>query len=360
MPSQKEVRWSQLKVGLLVSLAAVLLVVLVIIMTSGTGGPFSRHIRLRAYFQNAEGLEVGAPVMLDGVTVGSVTRMRVVGDPQRRLDPVEVVMEIGGRYAEGIRRDTKASFTTIGVLGDTIVDLNGQTAEGPVAKDGDELPVQATNNLTDVIKGSQDTLAQLNSVLAKTNAMIDDIAHGKGSVGRLVTSDDLYRTTYATMRSLQTLTANLNEGKGTAGKLMVDDTLYNRLDDAAQHLQRVSAAIDSGQGSVGMMVKDPALYKNLSEAVQHANSLLGDMDAGKGAMGMVVKDPQFAKQLMDALTQVDALADKVNGGQGSLGKLANDPALYTNANQMLENTNELVKAIRSNPKKYLVIHMKVF
>jgi phospholipid/cholesterol/gamma-HCH transport system substrate-binding protein len=360
MPSQKEVRWSQLKVGLLVSVAVVLLVVVVFLMTSDTGGLFARHERLRAYFENADGLEVGAPVSLEGVTVGSVVKIRVDGNPQRKLEPVEVTMEITNKYASGIRRDTRASLTTVGVLGDTVVDLDSKESTGAAATDGDELPVQETSNLTDVIKGSQDTLAQLNAVLAKTSTMIDDISHGKGSVGRLVTSDDMYRKTYATMNNLQTLTQNLNDGKGTAGKLLVDDTLYNRLNDAAGHLQKLTTEIDSGQGTAGMLIRDPKLYQNLSDAVGHMNSLLADVDAGKGALGLAAKNPDFAKQLMDALTQVDALAQKVNGGKGTLGKLANDEGVYTNLNQLLANSNDLVKAVRSDPKRYLSIKMKVF
>ena len=38
MPSQKEVRWSQLKVGLLVSIASMALIALVFLMTGSVGG----------------------------------------------------------------------------------------------------------------------------------------------------------------------------------------------------------------------------------------------------------------------------------------------------------------------------------
>jgi phospholipid/cholesterol/gamma-HCH transport system substrate-binding protein len=37
-----------------------------------------------------------------------------------------------------------------------------------------------------------------------------------------------------------------------------------------------------------------------------------------------------------------------------------DPALFNNANQMLVESRELVKAVRENPKKYLTIQLKVF
>ncbi len=42
-------------------------------MTGSVGGLFTPKITVRSYFENAAGLEVGAPVSLEGVTVGTVT-----------------------------------------------------------------------------------------------------------------------------------------------------------------------------------------------------------------------------------------------------------------------------------------------
>src|ERR1700733_5217948 len=123
MPSQKEVRWSQLKVGLLVTTAGIALIALVFLMTGSVGGLFTPKIKVRTYFENAAGLQVGAPVSLEGVTVGTVTKIRIVSSPDRRLTPVEVTMKISGRrVAESLHSDSKASLSTIGVLGDTVVD----------------------------------------------------------------------------------------------------------------------------------------------------------------------------------------------------------------------------------------------
>ncbi len=47
---------------------------------TGTTGLFTRKIILRAYVDNAGGLRVGAPVRLEGVDIGNVTRIRVVRD----------------------------------------------------------------------------------------------------------------------------------------------------------------------------------------------------------------------------------------------------------------------------------------
>ncbi len=93
MPSRKEIQWSQLKVGALVLAAMAVLVVLIFLMSGSSGGLFARKLVLRSYFANAAGLKNGAPVTLEGVTIGNVIRIRVVSD--RNPTPVEVTMRVG-------------------------------------------------------------------------------------------------------------------------------------------------------------------------------------------------------------------------------------------------------------------------
>jgi len=53
------------------------LIFLIFLMSGSAGGLFARKLTLRSYFENAAGLKSGAPVMLEGVTIGSVIRIRV-------------------------------------------------------------------------------------------------------------------------------------------------------------------------------------------------------------------------------------------------------------------------------------------
>ncbi len=81
MPSQQEVRWSQLKVGVIVLVAAVVLVTLLFLMTSSSGlGIFSHKITVTTYFENSAGLKEGAAVKLQGVTIGTVKSIVVTND----------------------------------------------------------------------------------------------------------------------------------------------------------------------------------------------------------------------------------------------------------------------------------------
>ena len=361
MPSQQEVRWSQLKVGVIVLIAAIVLVTLLFLMTSSSGlGLFSHKIVVTTYFENSAGLKEGAAVNLQGVTIGTVKAIVITSAQDRKLTPVLVTMKLDTKYGKDLRKDSKASLSTVGVLGDTVVDINSQYAVGPSLENGDEVKTLETPNLQDVVKASQGTIESLNVILAKMNTIVDNLQSGKGSVGQLINNPDLYNKANATVDELHKLAQNLNSGKGSVGKLMNDDSMYNRLNSAVGRLDSLMASIQSGHGTAGKLVTDETLYNNLNSTLANANQLLSDANAGKGALGLLAKDPQFRQQLQDTLTQVNGLVTGIDQGRGTLGKLATDDQAYTNLNKLLTESTTLVTTIRQDPKKYLTIHLKIF
>jgi phospholipid/cholesterol/gamma-HCH transport system substrate-binding protein len=361
MPSQQEVRWSQLKVGVIVLISTVVLVTLLFLMTSSSGlGIFSHKLTVTTYFENSAGLKTGAAVNLEGVTIGTVKTVTIDNSPARKLTPVKVVMKLNDKFANNLKTDSKASLSTVGVLGDTVIDINSQFAVGPPLRDGEELKTLETPSLTDVVKASQGTIESLNVILAKMNVIVDNLQSGKGSVGQLINNPELYNKANNTVDELLTLEKGLNNGRGSIGKLMTDDTMYNRLNGAAGKLEDIANALNAGKGTAGMLLKDDSMYKNLNSTLLHANSILAQADAGKGGLGLMLKDPKFRQDLSNTLTQVNTLVSGLNEGRGTLGKLATDDTAYTNVNKLLTASTDLVTTIRRDPKKYLTIHLKIF
>ena len=358
MPSQQQVQWSQLKVGVLVIVALSALAALVFLMSGSTGGFWSGKLTVRSYFENSAGLKVGAPVNLEGVTIGTVKYVRIV--PERKLTPVEVTMKISKKFQDAVRQDSKSSLETIGVLGDTVVNIDSKFATGGPIQNGSELRTTETPNLTDVIKSSQGTIEQLNTILAKVDNLVDALNSGKGSIGQLINDPTLYNKAVLTVNQIQALVDSVSNGKGSIGKLVADDTLYNRLDSTVAHLQHISSELDEGHGTAGKLLKDETLYNNLKQSTDSLNQLLAGINQGKGAIGMMAKDPQFAKKFDDTVTRLDSVLSRVDNGEGTIGQLLKNPALYNHSDEMIQNTSNLVTAIRQNPKKYLTIHFKIF
>ncbi len=361
MPSQQEVRWSQLKVGILVLVSLALLVIFLFLLTSASGVTvFEKRLSARAYFANSEGIKVGAPVDLEGVPVGEVSHVRLAEDPARRATPVELTLKLNPRFANRFHTDTLAALSTTGVIGDTVVELDSEAASGPALGDGQELKTVEIPSLSTFMRSGQGTLNQLNVTVAKLNGVIDGLAQGRGTAGQVLANPALYNEANATLAQLHRLTAGLNSGRGSAGKLLTDDTLYNRLDDAAARLDTLTQNLNAGKGTAGKLLTDDTLYNNLNQTLARTNGLLAQVDAGKGSIGLLFKDQATANKLNDTVTQLDTMLNGINSGKGTVGQLVTNKEAYDNLNTLLKNASELATMLRTDPKKYLTIHMKVF
>jgi len=92
----------------------------------------------------------------------------------------------------------------------------------------------------------------------------------------------------------------------------------------------------------------------------NVKQLTDDVNAGKGPLGALAKDQELAAKLKNTMSKLSDLMDRLNSGQGSIGKLLQDESVYNHTDELLQETRELIKAVRQNPKKYLTIHLKLF
>jgi len=359
VPSQKQLKWSELKVGLTVLAASITLAILILLM-SGTGGIFTRKILLKSYFDNAGGLRVGAPVRLQGVDVGNVTRIQVVSDPAKRLTPVEVTMKVSTRFHESLRKDSVTTLSTAGVLGETYIDINSAQARGPKVQPGDVLATRESPQIEDVVRASQSTLQNLDALEKRVDRILAFVESGQGSLGKVIYDPSLYNQLNTTVVQFQGLVKDVTAGNGTLGKLLVDDELYRKANDTIDKLNAIIDDLNAGKGTAGKFLKDPTLYNTANETVANVKKLTDDVNAGKGALGVLARDQAFASKLQNTMSKVSDLSDRLNSGEGTIGKLLQDPSVYNNVDQLLVETRDLIKAIRQNPKKYLTIHLKLF
>jgi phospholipid/cholesterol/gamma-HCH transport system substrate-binding protein len=325
---------------------------------SGTTGFLVPKIMLRAYFDNASGLRVGAPVRLQGVDIGNVTAIRVV--PHRPQDPVEITLRVSTKYNFDLRKDSEATLATAGVLGETFVDIDSTRAKGAPAQNGDVLKSLDKPDIQDVVRSTQSTLENMDVLLKRADRIVAAVESGEGTIGKLIYDQGLYKRLNATVNEFQQIVSQVGEGKGSIGKLIASDELYNKANASIDKLNRIVDEINQGQGTVGKLMKDPSLYNNANQTIGKANKLMDDINAGKGALGKLTRDEEFARKIDTTVTKLSDLATRLEAGEGSAGKLFRDPSLYNNADQMVLETRGLIKAIRENPKKYLTIHFRIF
>jgi phospholipid/cholesterol/gamma-HCH transport system substrate-binding protein len=324
VPSRKEIQWSQLKVGALVLVGVAILIALIFLMSGSTGGLFAKKLILRSYFQNASGLKNGAPVTLEGVTIGNVRHIRIV--PSRNPTPVEVTLQVGAEAAYALHTDSTTSIQSAGVLGDSYIDINSESAHGPQPTQNAELRARNVPSIQAVVDTSQQALAKATEVMTNLNTLLDTMNSKRGTMGMFLNDPGFYKKVTAVANNMETITRQISEGHGTLGKLMTDEAMYNKL----------------------------------NATVVNTNKLVEGINNGKGAIGKLTQDPAFAQKLDDTITNLDAIVKGLNEGKGTLGQLMVNRSAYDHADQAMDQAQQLLKGIRQNPKKYLSIKLHIF
>jgi phospholipid/cholesterol/gamma-HCH transport system substrate-binding protein len=346
-------------VGITVIVAAITLAVLIFLL-SGEAGMFASKISLVSYFDNTEGLKVGAPVALMGVTIGNVKDITVV--PGRPLDPVKITMKVNTKYQFLLRKDTTATIETAGVLGESFIDLDSRTAKGEQVKDGDVLKSANQPGLQEVVRASQSTLGNMDVLVKRLDRIVAEVENGPGTLHDIISDPTLINRANAILAQVQALINDVNGGKGTIGELLKDNTMARKLNASLDKLNAIIDDINAGKGSAGAFLKDRALYDNANQMAAKGNKLIDDINNGKGLIGKLAKDEVFAKKLDDTIDRLSQIADRLNDTShpGSAGLFIQNPAVYNNTDQLLLETRGLIKAMREDPKKYLTIHLKIF
>src|SRR6266496_2761530 len=238
---------------------ASLTLALLLFLMSGTTGLFIPRITVKAYFDNAEGLRVGAPVRLSGVDIGNVTKIGIVNTPDKQLTPVEVTMKISTKYHSAMRRDSVVSLETAGVLGETYIDIDSAQAVGGQLQDGDTLPTQVHPDFNQVVRASQSTLQNMDALLKRADRILAFAESGKGSLGKLIYDPTLYNKFSATVADFQQIVHEVGNGEGSLGRLISRNDAYDKFIATLDKMNAVVDDLQQGKGTAGKFLKDPAL-----------------------------------------------------------------------------------------------------
>lgn len=277
----------------LLSLGALAITVLSL---SSQQGIFTDRYRLLAHYDDVRGLIPNAPVWLAGTAVGRVESVTLATRADG-LPSVQVLLQVDRAVQDRIRDDSVASIGTIGLLGDTNVQISLGTEKGHPLGDMDEIATLNPTDINAVIDRGGLALDKFASLASNLNDIVEEFEVGEGgprlakSVGAVsdlieeVTEGEglLHSLIYdqyegsgveSIERSLVTLEGILNEvanGDGVLHTLIYDkptdqDLVLEAL-AAGARLNSILSKIDRGEGTFGLLLNDPTLYEDLKMLV---------------------------------------------------------------------------------------------
>jgi phospholipid/cholesterol/gamma-HCH transport system substrate-binding protein len=357
MPAAAKVRWAQLRVGVMAIVALTIIAVLIWLLTSEK--PFWEHFAtIYTYMRDSAALGSGSPVRLNGILVGSVRKVELTGstNPNR---VVRIAMNVQQDKLKDIPVDSLATISAENVLGTKYINIvMGKSSQR--VKPGGEIAAEPTEEIEDLVKKGFNLFDATQAIVTRLDRIIGMVEGGQGTIGKLVSDEELYNRLVATVTEFQKLGATMNSGQGTVGKLLNDTELYDEARQAVQRLNAVAQDLQQGQGTAGKFLHDPALYDEMHATVADFRRLVDGLNKGQGTAGKLLKDETAYKELTAALAKLDTTLSKINSGQGTLGQLVVNPQLYESLNGVSSELHSLVKDIRANPKKFLNMKLSIF
>ncbi len=202
----------ELKVGLFVGIGMVLMFLIVFSIKDIT--LIGKGYGLNVLFKYVNGLTENSPVRFAGVHVGEVRDIQIYNIKETGETQVRVNVRVKSNIQ--IEDDSIARINTLGLLGEQYLELSP-------GKSKNFLPQGATIIGRDPVQ-VQKQMERVNEFMASMSTIVDHVAKGEGTIGRLLMEDTIYD-------DLEVIFGRLRGGEGTVGKLLVEEKIYNDMED---------------------------------------------------------------------------------------------------------------------------------
>jgi phospholipid/cholesterol/gamma-HCH transport system substrate-binding protein len=356
MPTTSKSKWAQLKVGLMAMFALLLLAFLIILM-SGVNPLFRTTTEVFTYLPDSVAMTEGAtPVRLNGILIGKVKKVELSGstDPSRK---VKLTLSIYDDSMKLVPVDSAAKLAQQNLLGSRYVNIK-QGIKPETIQAGAEIPSLDTAEIEDLFQQGSSTLAALQKILERVNAIVTDIEGGNGTIGKFIKDPTIYNRFVEIANDVKQLTTDLNAPDSTMGRLIHEDTLYQEVRGTLGKVDSLIDGLNSGQGTAGKLLKDDVLYDELRGTIGDVRDTIARINKGDGTVSKLLNSSELHDQLVVSMGKLDSVLDKVNNGDGTIGRLMNDPSLFEGLDATTRDMQGFLKEFRANPKKFLTITVK--
>ena len=157
-------------------------------------------------FPNAGGVQRGSPVRVAGVTVGAGDRRFDLSGPRSRW-----LSSCARTCRTTVRTTSRATIGSVSLLGEGAVDITASTTGEPIPECGYVPSAPPPAQLADVTAQAEQ------GHRGADGAHCTDIRAGKGTVGKLMTDEQLYAELQQFTAAAREVTEGLAQGKGTLG-----------------------------------------------------------------------------------------------------------------------------------------------
>ena len=257
---------------------------------------FADTFSVRANFNQVAGLQTGASVFYNGISVGRVTAVQLPSAPG---DPITVRMAVNEEARPLIREDSRALIQTDGLVGNVIVSLTDGSPGRPQVADNGQIEGVDPFALSEVSDRLFTSIARFDSVTVGLSQTLADVRTGEGTLGRFLYDERLYESTVATADAFQ---GTVLESQNTLRALTARaDQLVGTAETASAGVNEILRRVYQGEGTVARFLNEPEVYDTF--------------------LATAAQLQEGAAQLQTVSTDIRAITDRLNqaAGWGAVG-----------------------------------------
>jgi len=187
----------KIKLGIFVSIGIIIL--FTIIFFIGTNqNLFSSKFKIYTNFRNVSGLQIGGQVRFSGIAVGTIENIAIVND-----STVNVTAMLNNDVKKFIKKDSKASISSEGVIGDKILVISQGTANSSEVADGSSIKSEEPVEFDAILSSIQVTAENAEVITDELAIMLIGINEGEGTLGKLLNDEGVAEDLEKTMENLK-------------------------------------------------------------------------------------------------------------------------------------------------------------
>ncbi|MGA2669306.1 MAG: MlaD family protein [Ignavibacteria bacterium] len=241
---------------------------------------FTPTFDLKAVFETVSGLKEGSSVRFNGINVGSVNHIEIIG-----ANKVAIIMTIDSKVKPFIKIDSKATVISEGLVGNKIVEITSGSNTQPGVKEGDFLETVRPIETEDILKSLKETGENASHMIKDLADIVSKVNQGKGTLGELVNDESLYRHIDSTMMTFMQSTGEVNRLLSTitnsvdviSGDIM---GLTPKIKSITSDIAEISRKMNSSESLVGTLLTDTAFANNLKQTIANANRTTAELEKG--------------------------------------------------------------------------------
>jgi phospholipid/cholesterol/gamma-HCH transport system substrate-binding protein len=303
---------------------------------------------LSVFFQDGGGAQLGTTVALLGMKVGKVSEIEVL---PARPENQRVRMTLLLQQAVALRSDARIEVRDVGALGGKEVWIEPGKAPTPWPADQPLIGVaqpSAFDRLGNIADAKGPVGERLEDVLREIRDFFRNLNDPDKSIGRLITTRELYDEVLGTVQSFRRILKAVEDGDGFVGRIVSDRTMRDNAMQLFENLAQFTTRLNGTDGTLPRLFNDKELGDRFAQTLLDLQEIVADLREGRGPAGKLLRDPEIAQRLTTITENLDSLLRKVNDPEaGVLGALTSDPQSGRDLKGILASLREVVDKVNN-------------